>query len=223
MPKTKSPYDLKFRPDSYWNHDDPLQEILAGISGTARRQMLTDFWDAGQFDKLEEGLLEDDLDEETRERLGAFHPFFMGGEYLPQRFPGEVSIVRIQLESTTFDVIELRARPISKGRIGLRWVDEYESSFDPPAKTIGKPFSFKQLIAYIKGTGFDSQGNLPHVYNEMNYKWIAGETEEVENLRSFTSFSSDFYPQLATWADEQINAWFDEQIEEAMSSQRNPG
>ena len=57
----------------------------------------------------------------------------------------------------------------------------------------------------------------------MNYQWIAGETEEVENLRSFTSFSSDFYSQLGTWADEQINAWFDEQIEEAMASQRNPG
>lgn len=214
MAKTKSPYDLNYRPESYWDHSDPLQAILSGISGTARRHMITDFWNAGKFDQLETGLLEDVLNEETRSRLGAFHPFFMGGEYLPPNLPGEVAIVRIQLQSTTFDVIELRARPLSDGKIGLRWVDEYECPFSPPTDSINKPFTFKKLIAYIEGTGLEYQGNLPHVYNESNYWAIAGEPEEVESLRSFTSFSSDFYPELAQWAETEIDKWFEQQLAE---------
>ena len=210
MAKTKNRYKLSFRPKSYWEHSDPLQAILSGISGTARRQMITDFWNAGKFDQLEPGLLEDELDEGTRQRLGAFHPFFMGGEYLPQRLPGEVAIVTIRLESTTFDVIELRARPLSDGRISLRWVDEYESPFTAPTGTIDRPFSFKELIAFIEATELDEVGNLPVAYSGMNIDCLGWNRESVEELRYFSSYSSDFYPELGGWAQAQIDEFLEE-------------
>ena len=40
----------------------------------------------------------------------------MGGEYLPGYRRNEVEIVRIELDSTTSDVISLRARPIGRKR-----------------------------------------------------------------------------------------------------------
>jgi hypothetical protein len=42
------------RPLSYWEHNDPLAQILANVSGKARRQMIRDFWNAGAIDQLEE-------------------------------------------------------------------------------------------------------------------------------------------------------------------------
>jgi len=52
----------------------------------------------------------------AREGLGAIHPSFMGGEYLPGYRRNEVEIVRIELDSTTSDAISLRARPIGRKR-----------------------------------------------------------------------------------------------------------
>ena len=40
MAKTRSQTNLSHRPTSYWEHRDPLQAILAGISGRARREMI---------------------------------------------------------------------------------------------------------------------------------------------------------------------------------------
>jgi len=50
----------------------------------------------------------DVLDEETRIRIGKIHSSFMGGEYLPVYGPGQIEIARIELESTTSDVISVR-------------------------------------------------------------------------------------------------------------------
>ena len=37
--------------------------------------------------------------------------------------------------------------------------------------------------------------------------------EEIRELESFTSFSSDFYPEVGRWAADRITEWADEQIE----------
>ena len=47
----------------------------------------------------------------------------MGGEYLPADLEDEIEVARIELASTTGDVIQLRARP-SDGRILYRAVGE---------------------------------------------------------------------------------------------------
>jgi hypothetical protein len=66
------------------------------------------------------------LDDESQQRPDYVHPHFMGGEYLPSYGRQEVEIARIELASTTSDVISLRARPTGS-RIRYRIVDEYES------------------------------------------------------------------------------------------------
>ena len=104
-----------FRPKSYWNESDPLEAILRNIKGENRRRMVIDYWNAGHLEKLDATLLNDELDEEDRRGLGRIHPSFMGGEYLPGYLPGEVEIARISLQSTTSDVISLRARPTPSG------------------------------------------------------------------------------------------------------------
>ena len=70
-------------------------------------------------------LLNGSLDDESRQRLGHVHPHFIGGEYLPSYGRQEVEIARIELASTTSDVISLRARPAGS-RIRYRIVDEYK-------------------------------------------------------------------------------------------------
>ena len=202
------------RPQSYWEHTDPLAEILANVSGKARREMIRDFWNAGAIDQLEDTLLKDDLDFEARESLGRIHPFFMGGEYLPIRLPGEVTIVRIDLESTTHDVIELRARPLPGGKIKLRWVDEYESEFshEPYPDVIDQPFSFKELKDFIEATYPNEVGALPLAYNLGNCQDESA--SQAENYRDFTSFDSEFYPGLSDWVKQLVDAWIQNKLEQ---------
>jgi hypothetical protein len=84
--------------------------------------MIRDYHEAGVVEQLHENLLADTLDQQERQSLGAIHPTFMGGEYLPNYGRSEVEIARIELESTTYDVISLRARPVGT-RIKYRLVD----------------------------------------------------------------------------------------------------
>ena len=53
---------------------------------------------------------------------------FMGGEYLPDYLPEEVEIARVAMESTTADVISIRAFMEADNLIHYRVVDEYEFS-----------------------------------------------------------------------------------------------
>ena len=122
--KTTRDFHLSFRPKAYWEHGDPTAAILSGVKGEARRLLVREALEAGQ--DVSEGLLEPLLEEEARRLLGAIHPLLMGGEYVPPDLPGETTIVRIDLRSTTFDVTELRARPGGAGLLD-RFVDEYEN------------------------------------------------------------------------------------------------
>ena len=106
-----------FRPLTYWGIPvSPLELALRNVKGTRRREMIRDFYEQGRLDQLVPVLAADELSDEDREGLGAIHPSFMGGEYLPGYRRNEVEIVRIELDSTTSDVISLRARPIGRKR-----------------------------------------------------------------------------------------------------------
>ena len=97
--KTTRDFDLSFRPETYWEHGDPIAAILSGVKGEARRLLVREALEAGQ--DVPEGLLDPLLEEEARRYFGAIHPLFMGGEYVPPDLPGETTIVRIDLRSTT--------------------------------------------------------------------------------------------------------------------------
>jgi len=199
-----------FRPKSYWDDSNPLESILKNIKGENRRRMVIDFWNAGQLERLDEVLIQDELDEEDRRGLGLTHISFMGGEYLPTYLPGEVEIARICLRSTTSDVISLRARPTRSG-ISYRIEDEYEGQFTLPITESRFPLSLGELVRqFEEGRLKGLFGNLATGYNEMN-----AEFAERESLRHFTRITSDIYSQLDTHFEKVFEAWAQpEEIEE---------
>ena len=191
-----------FRPKSYWDDSDPLKAILKNIKGEKRRQMVIDYWNAGHLEKLNATLLQDELGTEDRRSFGRIHPSFMGGEYLPGYLPGEVEIARIWLQSTTSDVISLRACPRPSG-ISYRIEDEYEGQFTLPITESRFPLSLGELVRqFEEGRLKGLFGNIATGYNEMN-----AEFAERESLRHFTRITSDIYSQLGTHFEKVFEAW----------------
>jgi len=209
--------DFSYRPDSYWEHEDPVEAILVGIKGEVRRRKVREAFERGDAGAIPELLLEDELEEEERRAWGAIHPQFMGGEYLPADLPGEVEIVRVSLNSTTGDVMELRARPVTGG-IGYRITDEYETVF---------PLAFYQSAGPVTAAGIvrlldETHGLCAHagpglVFGPVVMNYGHGprgrEPEEIEkwwrDASRFATVQSSFYPGLAEWYASRIEAWME--------------
>jgi hypothetical protein len=202
-----------YRPKSYWKDADPLSAILRNVTGENRRRMIRDYWRAGKLEELDPELLKDVADEQVRKNLGRIHPSFMGGEYLPGYLPREVEIARICLRSTTSDVITLRARPTDHG-IAYRVEDEYEGTFSLPIESSERPLTLAELVRQFEAGSLDQleqPGGLALGYNHLNAEGGCS----PEELRHFTSISSDFYPQLHT----HFEHVFDEWVKEACAEQ----
>lgn len=183
--------DYEFRPRSYWEVADPLAAVLLNVKGTNRRRMIIDYWKAGKFEELEKELRTATLSEGLIQQLGRIHPSFMGGEYLRDYRRRETEIARIELQSTTGDVISIRARPVGK-RICYSIVDEYDTEFEQARQTSQTPFTLGEFIQFVDESGYpDSPPGLALTNNEAN----AGDSPR-EELRHFTTVSSDVYPQL---------------------------
>jgi hypothetical protein len=75
----------------------------------------TDYWKLGRLAELHNALFQDAVSDQARAQLGPIHPSLMDGENLPDYERAEVEIARIELASTTCDVIGLRARPDPQG------------------------------------------------------------------------------------------------------------
>ena len=212
--------DLQYRPASYWDHADPVAAIVAGIRGQNRREMARDFVTGHAPDWLGEidaGLLEDALDEETRDALGASHPSWMGGEYLPDCLPGEVEIARIVLASVTQDVISIRARRRRNGRrILYRVVDEYGEPGEPgwtcrPASSV-HPLTMGQLVELIESARspqFDvGDGPLTEAFRDFQ------EGSDPRDLVGFVTVESEFYPCLAELFERRAAEWLERRLRE---------
>ena len=195
------------RDSSYWEENDPLSTILRNIKGTNRRQMITDFWNQDRLSELDPILLADSTNTEVRQLLSAIHPSFMGGEYLPDLFPTEVEIARVELKSTTSDVISIRARRDPGDElIHYRIVDEYETDFTIQSKASSLPLSQGELIALLDDTTEGGEGGLAHCYNIMNNSALG----DPESLRNFTTVSSTIYPDLFEHYDAEHEKWCEE-------------
>jgi hypothetical protein len=159
----------------------------------------------------------------------------MGGEYLPGYRPNEVEIARIELESTTADVISVRARLVGRKdpRIEYRVVDEYLSEFVFKPRNSTRPLALGQLIDSLDSVESLGGGELDvpdpawlrHgwvlVFNETNR--ACSDTGDSVEYRDFTSISSEFYPDLARHYRRVIDRWVnayalseidDEEVEE---------
>src|SRR6516165_10450438 len=110
--------------------------------------MIRDYHSRGLLPALSDNLLRDTLDEDTRGRLDLIHPSYMGGEYLPNYGRDEDEIERIELQTTTSDVINDRALPRGK-RIEYSVCDEYLVEYRLPQKTSRQPFSLRDLIRFL--------------------------------------------------------------------------
>lgn len=212
--------DLQFRPESYWDHADPLSAILSGIKGQNRRQMVRDFVTGetpAWLGEIDSALVAQSLDQPTRTRLGASHPSWMGGEYLPDYLTGEVEIARIVLASVTQDVISIRARRRRGGRrILYRITDEYqepggEAWICRPASSV-RPLTLGQLVQLIDHAGhedFNPRGeSLTDHLREMQ------EGCDPSDLGDFVTVDSDLYPGLSEYYAWKSRRWVEAHSEE---------
>ena len=198
MPESKPVIDYAYRPSSYFGPVTPGTGGIAAIKGERRRNALRAAYDASVVTPEVRHYASPVLAEHDRRALGALHPSLMGGEYLPDRLETEVEIARINIESTTSDVVSIYAKP-GKDRIFYRVVDEYEGDTlsDKSTRTSKCPLTLKQLVAFLLRA------------------WSLREVLEVNDLgldeaQSFTRPSSEFYPQFAAAIRAEISAWYDE-------------
>ena len=201
--------DLSFRPLTYWPEDSVRLALLGNIQGEARRRILQEALDSGDSDFPPEALLQPVLEPELRRLLGKIHPMFMGGEYLPDYLPEEVEIARIAMESTTADVISIRAFMAADHLIHYRVVDEYETEFRQSITESPTPLSTEELIHLIDTADGHDEPGLVLPFLAMN-----AEYDDPENLRDFISVRSDFYPGLGCHYGRITDAYLDTLIPE---------
>ena len=199
MPNPKN-YDLEYRPKSYWGPQELETHYGARAKGELRRQTGLGLLSEGVVDQ---GILQPSLDDEERVAVGAIHPWFMGGEYLPDFLRSEVEIARVTMKSTTMDVVSIRARPLSL-RISYRIVDEYgdlwgDDHYVMRPKTTKAPLTLKQLVAAIDAA------DLVNGPRDINYD--GGCACSPEEIYDFCTVSSPYYPQLGPWYDTANEDW----------------
>lgn len=117
--------DLNFRPSSYFGPRRLEQYLLSRVKGGVLKRKVQALFAEGRHSEVKALVGSKGISENDRKALEAFHPMFMGGNYLPDTEHGEVEIARIQIKSTTYDVTSVFARP-GNGVIRYRLVDEYD-------------------------------------------------------------------------------------------------
>ena len=147
------------RPQSYWVDQTVLAALLRNVKGTERRKLITRYAKRGKLHELHSDLLKETLPAEAREKLGKIDPLFIGGEYLPDYANNETEIARIELASTTSDVISIRAQYLTN-EISYRIIDEYETEFKLAFGTSRRPLTLEQLkVASLDGVRVDDAGS----------------------------------------------------------------
>jgi hypothetical protein len=153
------------------------------------------------------------LSQDEREAWGQIDPMFMGGEYLPELEPGEVEIARIELESVTGDVLQVRARQAEDG-LRYRVVDEYGTRYHLTPSASASPLSFGDLIDLIDTARVtaDSENRFDDDRYDIGlFDGILNATYDhggdLEETRHFVSVSSAFYPTLTEYYERRAEAW----------------
>lgn len=202
------PFNLDFRPLTYWPDLKGTKAALGRIKGTARRWIAKTAITSGLPDVPEE-MLEPSLTEEDRVAWGRIHPSLMGGEYLPDLDVDEVEIVRLELQSTTADVISVRARRDASG-IRYRIVDEYndlEYVFSPERSET--PLTLAELVALLDHACAPGQNETMEAYGLVQgfWEWNFQPGSDPEDAVNFVTVSSPFYPALAVYYRDRADEW----------------
>ena len=223
------PSNPSYTPPSYFFPMGLGTYLLATVKGTQRRSSIEKLIEEGSVLDVEDWLAHSSLDDRTRELIGRFHPDFMGGEYLPDLKLGEIEIARIELASTTADVISIRAIK-RKSRIYYSVQDEYSTKFKFKPRWSNKPITLSQVINLIETASNDEWGSRalsPLFLLEYNYLRYGA---DLDTSRSFVRITSAFYPELESYYEQVIEEWYqiwsnkhlidnsEDQVEEEMSN-----
>ena len=189
--------DLEFRPRTYFRPEKLEQYLLSKVKGAVLRKKLKALFEAGQHDEVRYLVGDAAFSVADNKVLEAFHPMYMGGNYLPDTEDGEVEIARISIQSTTFDVTSVYAKP-KDGAIHYRVVDEYggDTLQGPSETTTTAPMSLGEFADF-----FLAAWPLIEVL-EMNYE------DDLEGALGFFSADSDFYPELDRLCRQRVRAHF---------------
>ena len=145
----------------------------------------------------------------------------MGGEYLPGYRANEVEIVRIELMSTTADVVSVRARSVGQKRVQIEYrvVDEYQSDFTFKPHRSSQPLTLGQLVDSLDNVKHSAGGgdlSIDDVW--MRHGWVLSFIEcnracsddgDSVPHRNFMTISSDVYPDLVRHYERLIDRWVD--------------
>jgi len=214
-------FDFDFRPDAYWSELPSERSVLDQIPGTVRRAIAEDTLNGEPVAPDEvELIFEKELSDQDRESLGRLHPHLMGGEYLPATEEDEVEIARIELASTTADVIQVRARN-ADGTIAYRVVDEYYdegSRYDVAPASSAQPLTLGELIDMID-TARRASEEWRMGDDRIDVGLVDGAREfvyegsgDAEGLRDFVRVSSPFYPELERYFQLRAEAWVETKL-----------
>ena len=185
---------------------DLKAHVLSSIKGAHRRALVAQLFEDGRETEIPLGLLQSALSDDDRRFAGAFHPSFMGGEYLPDREEGEVEIARITLASVTQDVTSVYAARTGDG-VRFRVVDEYEGMTltGISEKTAGEPLTLGELFDFFLGT-FDLFFILKMNFQDCGY--------QRDRVLGFFEGSSEFYPDWDQLVRSRVEAWLEEHAPE---------
>jgi hypothetical protein len=177
--------DLNFRPSSYFGPKRLEQYLLSQVKGGVLKRKLQTLFEEGRHSDVKALVGSTGISENDRKALEAFHPMFMGGNYLPDTEHGEVEIARIRIESTTYDVTSVFAKS-DKGAIRYRVVDEYDGgTLAGKTETVSeKPLTLGELEDFFL-TAWPLMGVL-----EMNFGG------DLKASLDFFLAESDFYPEF---------------------------
>ena len=176
----------EFRPKAYFGPRKLEEHLLSNVSGGVVRDRMREMFSAGQ-DREAQALIDEIGNDggEVASYLESIHPMFMGGNYLPERQPGEVEIGRINIKSTTYDVTSVYAGR-ANGKIRLRVVDEYDGDtlVGHPELETEHPLTMGEFVDFFLG-----------VWPFIDVVMINAEGDLDEGLDFFWGESS-FYPEF---------------------------
>ena len=195
--------DLGYRPQTYFRPKGLEEFLISKVKGAVVRETLETMLHEGRHEELKILLGEHGVSQDEIKTLGPVHPMFMGGNYLPDTEDGEVEIARIELASTTYDVICLFAKA-ENGHIRYRVVDEYDCDTlsGPDEMTSETPLALGEM-----GDFFLSAWSLVGVL-EMNFD------DDLESALGFFTARSSFYPDFDRLCRQRVTDAFPKQQED---------
>lgn len=177
--------DLNFRPGSYFKPQRLEQFLLSKVKGAVIKKQLQSLFNEGRHSELKDLLGADGISANDQKALEAFHPMFMGGNYLADTEDGEVELARIRIASTTYDVTSVYAKA-DDGVIRYRVVDEYDGDTLTGTTEMAskEPLTLGEFADFFLNTW-----SLINVL-QANFE------DDLDGSLEFFSAESDFYPDF---------------------------